>query len=171
MLKPTITQLCTAMHSVHNILWQDSLFSACGLSFYIPTFHMIVVRWPYQFPFWHMLWILSNTHGSRYWYHFFMTYCFKFDFLYIEFLRNIRRLTQRTVFNVDLYVFGKRKTHIWGQTAERAEQTLPGAHNNIPHLRWLLPACSRVRMTSQVLRHHSEIVRLPILAIRDLTST
>lgn len=101
-----------------------------------------------------------------------MVYCLvKFDFLYIEFLRKIRKLTQQTAFNVDLYVFGKRKTHIWGQTNKRAEQNLPATHNNIPHLRWLLYTCSRIELTSQVLKHHGGIVRLLIVAIGDLTST
>ena len=126
------------MHIVHNIVWQDSLFSTCRLSFYIPTFHMIVVRWLYQFPFWHQLWILSNTRGSRYWYHFFMAYCLvNLYFLYIEFLRKIRGLTQQTVFNVDLYVFGKINTPYGA--------SLPGTHNNIPHLRRVITYLSKNR--------------------------
>lgn len=140
----------TAMHTVHNIVWQDSLFSTCRLSFYIPTFHMIVIRWLYQFPFWHLLWILSNTRGSRYWYHFFMAYCLvNLYFLYIEFLRKIRGLTQQTVFNVDLYVFGKRKTHM-GPDKQESITKPTSTHNNIPHLQCLLPTCSGIEMTSQI---------------------
>lgn len=53
---------CTTMHSVHNSM--PFIVLACGLSFYIPTFKMIVLRWLSQSPSWHLLWILSNTCGT-----------------------------------------------------------------------------------------------------------
>lgn len=65
----------TAMHAVHNIVWRMARFIVLGMQaliLYIPTFHMIVVRWLYQFPFRHLLWILPNPCDSRYRYHSFL---------------------------------------------------------------------------------------------------